>query len=180
MNSNTRRLFYSNVYCFSRKYVCSRCSLSTVADASKMLFFGSHCEKLCMMQFSLISLIPGLIRSLQDCADPALDSREEDMVMPTSLKTSERASLLAYVGLPLHTFGKGSLFGPYTPLQQLDILADHDTKSYVVGSTNSLLLAQKERYSDILINVWFTMPNGKSALTICSWMKTRLSYHQSH
>ena len=48
---------------------------------------------------------------------------------------------------------KGSLFGPYTPLQQLDLLADHDTKSYVVGSTNSLLLAQRDRYSDILINV---------------------------
>lgn len=73
--------------------------------------------------------------------------------MPTSLKTSERASLLSYVGLPLQIFSKGSLFGPYTPLQQLDILADDDTKSYVVGSTNSILLAQKDRYSDILINL---------------------------
>ncbi|KAL1632636.1 hypothetical protein SLS56_003535 [Neofusicoccum ribis] len=48
---------------------------------------------------------------------------------------------------------KGSLFGPYTPLQQLDLLADRDTKSYIVGSTNSLLLQQKDRYSDILINL---------------------------
>lgn len=45
------------------------------------------------------------------------------------------------------------MFGPYTPLQQLDLLADYGTKSYVVGSTNSLLLQQKDRYSDILINV---------------------------
>lgn len=51
------------------------------------------------------------------------------------------------------TCAKGSLFGPYTPLQQLDLLADHGTKSYIVGSTNSLLLQQKDRYSDILINV---------------------------
>lgn len=51
------------------------------------------------------------------------------------------------------TFFKGSMFGPYTPLQQLDLLADDGTKSYVVGSTNSLLLQQKDRYSDILINV---------------------------
>ncbi len=75
------------------------------------------------------------------------------------------------MGLPLQIFGKvgilrrhhllenvsnpwqGSLFGPYTPLQQLELLADHGTKSYVVGSTNSLLLGQKDRYSDILINV---------------------------
>lgn len=48
---------------------------------------------------------------------------------------------------------KGSLFGPYTPLQQLDVLADVGTKSYIVGSTNSLLLQQRDRYSDILINV---------------------------
>ncbi|KAF2089748.1 hypothetical protein K490DRAFT_55320 [Saccharata proteae CBS 121410] len=127
----------------------------------KMLFFGSQCERLCLLQFSLISLIPGLIRKLQDCADPAFNSYEEGLVRPTSLKTSERASLLAYMGLPLQIFGKhleltraqGSLFGPYTPLQQLDMLADRDTKSYIVGSTNSLLLQQKDRYSDILINL---------------------------
>lgn len=45
------------------------------------------------------------------------------------------------------------MFGPYTPLQQLDLLADYGTKSYVVGSTNSLLLQQKDRYSDVIINV---------------------------
>ncbi|KAF2127809.1 hypothetical protein P153DRAFT_295297 [Dothidotthia symphoricarpi CBS 119687] len=119
----------------------------------KMLFFGSHCERLCMMQFALISLIPGLIRHLQDAADPKFNAKEENIVTPTSLKTSERSSLLAYMGLPLQLFGKGSLFGPYTPLQQLDMLADQDTKSYIVGSTNSLLLQQRDRYSDILINL---------------------------
>ncbi|KAF2279169.1 uncharacterized protein EI97DRAFT_166390 [Westerdykella ornata] len=119
----------------------------------KMLFFGSHCERLCMMQFALISLIPGLIRHLQDAADPKFNSYEEKLVMPTSLRTSERASLLAYMGMPLQLFGRGALFGPYTPLQQLDMLADHGTKSYIVGSTNSLLLQQKDRYSDILINL---------------------------
>jgi Transport protein Avl9 len=33
------------------------------------------------------------------------------------------------------------------------MLADRNTTSYVVGSTNSLLLAQRDRYCDILINV---------------------------
>jgi len=45
-----------------------------------------------MMQFALISLIPGLIRHLQDSADPKFNSFEEKLVMPTSLKTSERSS----------------------------------------------------------------------------------------
>src|SRR5215469_11207373 len=136
-----------------------------------MLFFGSHCERLCMLQFSLISLIPGLIRNLQDCADPVFNSYEENFQPPTSLKTSERSSLLPYVGLPLQIFSRGSLFGPYTPLQQLDMLTDNDTKSYVVGSTNSLLLAQKERYADILINldentITFPSPTIKAALAL--------------
>ncbi len=38
-------------------------------------------------------------------------------------------------------------------MQQLDILADYGTKSYIVGSTNSLLLQQKDKYSDILVNL---------------------------
>lgn len=33
------------------------------------------------------------------------------------------------------------------------MLADFGTKSYIVGSTNSLLLQQRDRYSDILINL---------------------------
>ncbi|EGE79767.1 Avl9 protein [Blastomyces dermatitidis ATCC 18188] len=137
----------------------------------KMLFFGTRCERLCMIQFSLISLIPGLIHHLEDCADPSFDSYAESVVKPTSLKTSERSSLLAYMGLPLQIFGKGSIFGPYTPLQRLDLLADYGTKSYVVGSTNSLLLQQKDRYSDILINldedtINITSPSLRSALSL--------------
>jgi hypothetical protein len=59
-----------------------------------------------MMQFSLISLIPGLIRNLQDCADPELDSYERNLLMPTRVKSSDRSSLLSYMGLPLQIFGK--------------------------------------------------------------------------
>ncbi|KUM57326.1 hypothetical protein ACN42_g9865 [Penicillium freii] len=137
----------------------------------KMLFFGTRCERLCMIQFSLISLIPGLINSLQDCADPAFDTYSHTVEKPTSLKTSDRSSLLAYMGLPLQIFGKGSMFGPYTPLQLLDLLADDGTKSYVVGSTNSLLLQQKDRYSDILINldedsIVINSPSLRSALVL--------------
>ncbi|KAL1843331.1 hypothetical protein VTJ49DRAFT_2148 [Mycothermus thermophilus] len=137
----------------------------------KMLFFGTRCERLCLTQFSLISLIPGLLRNLQDSAGPDLDSYERTLVTPTSLRTSDRNSLLTYMGLPLQIFGKGSLFGPYTPLQQLDVLADKGTKSYIVGSTNSLLLQQRDRYSDILVNldegtINITSPSLRTALQL--------------
>lgn len=118
-----------------------------------MLFFGSHCEKVCQVQFSLLSLIPGLVRNLQDCAAPHLDRYGRTVRPQDSVRTSDRTSLLAYMGLPLQIFGKGSLFGPYTPLQQLDTLTDEGTKSYILGSTNSILLSQKERYCDIMINL---------------------------
>lgn len=124
-----------------------------------------------MIQFSLISLIPGLIRNLQDCASVDLNSHEDSLATPSSCKTSDRSSLLAFMGVPLQIFGKGSLFGPYTPLQQLDVLADHGTKSYLVGSTNSLLLTGKDRYSDILIHlddltISITSPSLRSALAL--------------
>jgi Transport protein Avl9 len=68
---------------------------------------------------------------------------------------------------------QGSFFGPYTPLQQLDLLASSETKSYLVGSTNSLLLQQKDKYSDILINlddpipsVTINSPSLRSALAL--------------
>lgn len=118
-----------------------------------MLFFGSQCERVCEIQFSLLSLIPGLVRSLQDCADAQMDRYAETLKRPDSVKTSDRASLLAYMGIPLQIFGRGSIFSPYTPLQQLDTLTDQGTKSYLVGSTNTLLLQQKDRYCDILIDL---------------------------
>lgn len=138
----------------------------------KMLFFGSRCERLCMMQFALISLVPGLLQCLQDSAGPDLDAQARATQKATSLKTSERSSLLAYMGLPLQVFGKGAFFGPYTPLQQLDILADYDTKSYVAGSTNALLLQQKDKYSDLLVNldeidrITITSPSLRTALAL--------------
>lgn len=118
-----------------------------------MLFFGSHCERVCEIQFSLLSLIPGLVRSLRDCADPQMDRYAETLKKPDSVRTSDRSSLLAYMGIPLQIFGKGSIFGPYTPLQQLDTLTDLGTKSYMVGSTNTLLLQQRDRYCDLLVNL---------------------------
>ena len=61
---------------------------------SQMLFFGSSCERLCMTQFSLLSLIPGLLRNLEDCGDPDMNTYESKLKKPTSVKTSDRKSCL--------------------------------------------------------------------------------------
>ena len=95
----------------------------------------------------------------------------ETLKQPDSVRTSDRSSLLSYMGMPLQLFGKGCMFGPYTPLQQLDTLTDMGTTSYVVGSTNSLLMQQKDRYCDVSVNldedsVLVLSPSLRSALVL--------------
>jgi len=48
-----------------------------------------------MMQFALITLIPGLIKTLQDAADPRLDTYAQHATPAVSLKTSERSSRMS-------------------------------------------------------------------------------------
>ncbi|CAO3692602.1 unnamed protein product [Umbelopsis ramanniana] len=122
----------------------------------RILFYGYPVERLCTFQYSLISLIPGLLRSLQDSGDPSLDTSTEHLEVTEAkiLSNGNKASLLKYMGLPLHLFGKGSFFQPYLPLQQIDMLSDKDTHSYLVGTTNQLFFHQKTEINiDVLVHV---------------------------
>jgi hypothetical protein len=49
-----------------------------------------------------------LLTHLEDAAAPSLDERSQNTTRPTSLKTSDKSSLLRYLGLPLNIFGKVS------------------------------------------------------------------------
>ena len=88
------------------------------------MFYGHPVERLCTYQYSLISLIPGmsikllvtlelfssyqsgLLQNLDDCGSPPLASRAKTLSRASSLRTSDRKSLMAYLGLPLDIFGK--------------------------------------------------------------------------
>ncbi|KAF8895583.1 transport protein Avl9-domain-containing protein [Infundibulicybe gibba] len=114
----------------------------------RIMFFGHPVERLCTYQYSLISLLPGLLQTLDDCGSPPLASRAPTLTRPTSLRTSDRKSMMAYMGLPLDVFGKDAFFQPYLPLQQLDMIKE--TKSWLCGCTNSIVTQQKE--IDLLVN----------------------------
>ncbi|KAF9220929.1 hypothetical protein BS17DRAFT_786226 [Gyrodon lividus] len=114
----------------------------------KIMFYGHPVERLCTYQYSLISLIPSLLQTLDDCGSPPLATRAPTLSRPNSLKTSDRKSMLAYIGLPLDLFGKDAFFQPYLPLQQLDLLSD--SQSWLCGSTNTIVTQQKD--IDLLIN----------------------------
>ncbi|KAG1178027.1 hypothetical protein G6F70_000019 [Rhizopus microsporus] len=118
----------------------------------RILFYGYPVEKLCTFQYSLISLVPGLLRNLKDSGSPYLDT--------TQLSTAEilvdgsKESLLKYMGLPLHIFEKGSFFQPYVPLQQIDMLSSDQTHSYIAGTTNQIFFHHKsDTKIDVLVNV---------------------------
>jgi Transport protein Avl9 len=87
------------------------------------MFYGHPVERLCTYQYSLISLIPGLfillyvvlllliyvsglLQTLDDCGSPPLAARAPTLSRPTSLRTSDHKSMMAYIGLPLDIFGK--------------------------------------------------------------------------
>lgn len=110
----------------------------------------------------------GLLQNLDDCGSPPLAYRAQSLSRPTSLKTSDPKSMMAFMGLPLDLFGKvrwflmmfkwrsltpcvskDAFFQPYLPLQQLDMLKD--TGCWLCGSTNSIVTQQKE--IDLLVNV---------------------------
>jgi hypothetical protein len=105
------------------------------------------------MQYSLLSLIPLLLSHLDDSGNPKLSNLTTSLKRATSLKSSDRASLLSYMGLPLQIFCQGMFFGPYTPLQQLDMLEEETTRGYLIGSTNGLFLQRRDRHADIVVNV---------------------------
>ncbi|OBZ69052.1 Late secretory pathway protein AVL9, partial [Grifola frondosa] len=115
----------------------------------KIMFFGHPVERLCTYQYSLVTLVPGLLQNLDDCGSPPLAARAQTLSRPTSLRTSDPKSMMAYVGLPLDLFGKDAFFQPYLPLQQLDMLKD--TSCLLCGSTNSIVTQQKE--VDLLVNI---------------------------
>lgn len=121
-----------------------------------MLFYGYPVERLCTFQYSLISLIPGLLRNLQDSGAPELDTSDKDRttIEAKILSDGSKESLLKYMGLPLNIFEKGSFFQPYLPLQQIDMLSSEQTKSYVVGTTNQIFFHHKsDTKIDVLVNV---------------------------
>ncbi|ESK90529.1 cytoplasmic protein [Moniliophthora roreri MCA 2997] len=116
----------------------------------KRIIFTSHpVERLCTYQYSLLSLIPGLLQSLEDCGSPPLAERQKTLEKPTELRTSDPKSMRRYIGLPLDLFGKDAFFQPYLPLQQLDLL--RSTPSWLCGSTNSIVNSRSD--CDMIVNI---------------------------
>ncbi|KAK0521319.1 hypothetical protein OC842_006821 [Tilletia horrida] len=115
-----------------------------------IMFYGYPIEQLCTQQYSLVSLIPGLLASLQDAGLPNLDTRTATRAKAESLRTSDRKSLLRFLGMPLNLFGADAFFQPYLPLQQIDLLKG---STYLVGTSNSIYRQQKDCDIDVIVDL---------------------------
>ncbi|SMN21630.1 similar to Saccharomyces cerevisiae YLR114C AVL9 Conserved protein involved in exocytic transport from the Golgi [Maudiozyma saulgeensis] len=127
--------------------------LKAIILEKKIIFYGSNVEYLCNLQFSLISLIPSLLLDLRDSGSPLTYKDITEIKRATSFKSSDRKSVLNFLGLPLQIFQEGGLFSPYTPLQQVDDIRSEKTNFFVIGSSNSLLFERRDELCDILVNV---------------------------
>ncbi|EPQ25998.1 uncharacterized protein PFL1_06453 [Pseudozyma flocculosa PF-1] len=116
----------------------------------RIMFFGYPVERLCTYQYSLVSLIPSLLLNLQDASDPQAKSQESRAEQAESLRTSDRKSLMKYLGMPLNIFGESSFFQPYCPLQQIDLL---QSRSWLVGTSNSIFKQQKDCKIDVVVDL---------------------------
>ena len=85
----------------------SSCRTSLYISIFPYFFDTRYVQQQVMLPFFvLIVFILGLLQNLDDCGSPPLNSRCSALSRATSLRTSDRKSLLAYVGLPLDIFGK--------------------------------------------------------------------------
>ncbi|QRW14942.1 Late Secretory pathway protein AVL9 [Ceratobasidium sp. AG-Ba] len=116
----------------------------------RIMFYGHPVERLCTYQYSLISLIPGLLLALEDAGAPSFDRRATDTERPSELRTSDRKSLMRFMGCPLNLFGAGAFFQPYMPLQQVDMLK---SEAWLCGTTNTIVTQQKNSVPDLLVNL---------------------------
>lgn len=132
------------------------------------MFFGHKVERLSAYQYSLVSLVPELLRNLHDVGSSKLDN--EPVVLPIgkvsdledkhrsfdNLRShqidSHKAKLLK-LGHPLRIFGAGSFFQPYIPLQQMDVLESAETKSFLTGTSNSIFTHHKSCAIDVVAHV---------------------------
>ncbi|KAG7910870.1 hypothetical protein KL906_001250 [Ogataea polymorpha] len=119
----------------------------------RILVYSKNLNRLSNFQYSLLSLIPNLLLHLSDSGSPLTGTDPGQVEKPTSLKSSDRQSMLAFMGLPLRIFGRGGFFQPYLTLQQIGYLTNENTSWYLVGCSNDIILHQKTQYADLVVNL---------------------------
>eukprot|EP01134_Creolimax_fragrantissima_P003914 CFRG3914T1 len=118
----------------------------------RVLGHGTPVGTLCDGLVSLVSLIPGLIETGLDGVSSLTSSafHRESYVLRDNDSAEQR--LNKRLGLPLVPFGMDCLFQPYVTLQGIDQLFTGGARSFLVGTTNALLLSHNKIPLDAVID----------------------------
>ncbi|KAI8622135.1 AVL9/DENND6 domain-containing protein, partial [Chytriomyces sp. MP71] len=141
----------------------------------RILFYGPKVEAISSYQYSLISLMPELLKHLHDVGAPNLLYSDTDGGWGDSGDDGADSfhQKLRNLGLPLRIFGEGAFFQPYIPLQQIDVIMSPETKSFLVGTSNSIFLHNRSAGIDAIVNcekgtIEVIDPNLMNALQLTS------------
>jgi len=149
----------------------------------KVIFFGSPVSTLSTTMIGLLSLFPGLLTNISDSVlsefgnekdilegysvvSDSLESSAETVTLKPKEHSFEQLVLTykdpleqqkvqywSNLGLPLQFFQKGSLFQPSFSLLQIDQLLVPNLDSFVIGSSNRVLLQQKKLGTQIIVKI---------------------------
>ncbi|KAJ3412660.1 late secretory pathway protein avl9 [Chytridiales sp. JEL 0842] len=116
----------------------------------RVIFFSQKIERLCSFQYSLLSLIPELLRELHYSGSPNIFNKLQMEGTPSmevgdagadTLRAAQKEQLKRF-GLPLHLFGK-----------QIDVLTHSDTETFIIGTSNIIVTQNKAVKPDAVINI---------------------------
>ena len=81
----------------------------------RILFFGQKVERLSAYQYGLVSLVPELLRHLEDVGAPFLEFRSAPVPPEAELSETELQSIDKFkkMGFPLQIFGTVSVDSPW-------------------------------------------------------------------
>ncbi|CAI8508115.1 unnamed protein product [Pichia kudriavzevii] len=123
-----------------------------ITGEKRILIFSKQLNDLSNIQYCLIGLVTNLLLNLGDCGFPFLDSTLfREIKKCQSMKSSDRCSVMNFLGLPLNIFGLNNFFQPYMTLQQLEEIYNCNVKSFLIGTSNDIVLENKRELFDIVV-----------------------------
>ncbi|KAJ3064590.1 late secretory pathway protein avl9 [Podochytrium sp. JEL0797] len=121
----------------------------------RVLFFGTNTGRLGQTLYGLLSLFPGLLRSM--CALKPEDafvgaSREGLVGEEGGGGVGGQKAAWEALGLPLKIFNEHSWFQPFISLHQIDLLTSPEIEAWTFGTSNSIFAVQRGANIDAIVN----------------------------
>ncbi|KAJ1972513.1 hypothetical protein H4R35_004633 [Dimargaris xerosporica] len=130
-------------YCLNLFRLHALSLLKMLLVGAKVLFVGGQAEQLCRIQYSLISVFPHTLATL----DHGLYAEEDDPAVVT--KYIAHTHLQGYLQL----FSRATALEPYFPMTQLPRFEDADLKTCFAGTCNEWVAKNARQHFDAVVEL---------------------------